>query len=133
MTNRTKSEACTTKSILPLVIGIAMLSSTGCGLLKQDQVVGVWRQLDEHLVASAPCAGHCRSYQGYAAIWEVPYPKNLNLANFRLDCRNIGDGYPCLYDTEISIYDDINRHTAKIYWRNQSSACAVRLVADEIE
>jgi hypothetical protein len=110
-----------------------MLSSAACGLQQQDHVVGVWRQPDEHLVASAPCGVHCRSYQGYEVAWEVPYPKNLKLANFRLDCRNVGDGYPCLYDTEIGVNDDIDHHTAKIYWRNQSSACAVRLVADEIQ
>jgi hypothetical protein len=116
-----------------VVVGIVTLSLSGCGLLPQDQVVGVWRQPDEHLVGSAPCGVHCRSYQGYEVVWNVPYPQNLKLANFRLDCRNIGDGYPCLYDTEISIDDDTIRHTAKIYWRNQSSACAVRLVADEIQ
>jgi hypothetical protein len=106
--------------------------AAGCGV-PQSQIVGVWMQPDEHLVASAPCADRCRIYQAYEVIWEVKYPQNLKLTNLRLDCRNIGSGYPCALDSEINIDNDLLAHKATIYWRNQGTAVAVRLIADEVQ
>jgi hypothetical protein len=119
------------KSILPFIAALGLLAASGCGV-PEDQIIGVWTQPDEHLVDSAPCGSHCRSFQGYEFAWPVQYPQNLSLVNFRTICRNVGTGYPCLFDEDVYIADDRSRHTATIYWRSQSSAVAVRLVADEI-
>jgi hypothetical protein len=114
-----------------VIAALGVLLTAGCGVSK-DQIIGVWTQPREHLVDPAPCDPHCRNYQGYEVIWDVLYPENLKLVNFRVNCRNVGKGYPCLFDDEISIDDDPVHHRATIYWRTQSSAAAVRLVADEI-
>lgn len=121
------------KRAIHLVIAVlAGLSSAGCGV-SQRETIGVWMQPDEHVVPAALCGSHCRSYQGYEVTWDVPYPENLKLANFRASCRNVGPGYPCGFDEDIYIADDSIEHKATVHWRHQASAVAVRLVADEIQ
>jgi hypothetical protein len=116
-----------------LVIAVlAALSSAGCDVPQRD-TIGVWTQPDEHLVLDAPCGSHCRSYQGYEVTWDVLYPENLKLANFRVSCRNVRPGYPCVFDEDIYIADDSVDHKATVHWRHRASAVAVRLVADEIQ
>jgi hypothetical protein len=117
--------------VFTVVAALGLVSTAGCGV-PDNQIIGVWTQPSPHFVEAAPCGSHCRNYQGYEVTWDVPYPANLNLVNFRVDCRNVGAGYPCLFDEDISIDDDRPRHKATIYWRTQSSAVSVRLVADEI-
>jgi hypothetical protein len=119
------------KPALLLVAALGLLPASGC-VVAGGQVIGEWTQPDEQLVDSAPCGSHCRSFQGYEVAWAVHYPQNLSLVNFRAICRNVGTPYPCLFDEDIFIADDRLHHTATIYWRTQSSAVAVRLMADEI-
>lgn len=115
-----------------VVAVLASLSTADCGV-PQRETIGIWMQPDEHLVPAAPCASYCRSYQGYEVTWNVRYPENLKLVNFRASCRNVGPGYPCVFDSDIDITDDGIDHKATIHWRHQASAVAVRLVADEIQ
>jgi hypothetical protein len=118
------------RSAFFLVTAFGLGLTTGC---TTSQVSGVWTQPGEHMVDAAPCGSHCRNHQGYEVAWDVSYPPNLRLTNFRCYCRNIGTGDPCYYDNDINIADDAVHHKARIYWRIQSSAVAVRLVADEIQ
>ena len=116
------------EAVLVVIVAAGLVPTAGCSIAP---IVGEWSQPDEHLVASAACVTRCQRYQSYEVTWVVSYPKDLKLANFRCICRDIGEGHPCLRDEEIDIDDNRMDHRATIYWRIQSSAVAVRLVADQ--
>jgi hypothetical protein len=120
------------KQIFFSIAALGAVLTAGCAA-PERQVTGVWTQPNEHLVDAAPCGSYCRSYQGYEVTWNVEYPQNLKLVNFRANCRNVGKGYPCLFDEDMYIDDDPPHHKATICWRTRSTAVAVRLVADEIQ
>jgi hypothetical protein len=124
------------KRIFFIGSALGVVLTGGCGV-PQDQIIGVWTQRYKHIVDAAPCGYHCGNYGHYEVIWQVKYPDNLKLVNFRLICGNKGNGSegnesPCLFNEEVSIEDDRLDHKATIYCRAQSTAVAVRLAADEI-
>jgi hypothetical protein len=114
---------------LVLLLGLSTLSSCA---VPADQIIGEWKQTDEHYIGSSYCGVYCDRGDYYGFSWVVPYPKDLKLVNFRCECRDIGEGHPCLYDEDVDIVDDQANHEATVYWKHLKTAVAVRLAADEV-
>ena len=111
-------------------LAIALALFSGAAFAQDKTKVGVWTQSDEHYVPPASCHPHCHPDEGDNVNWQVPYPDDIALENFRTVCRDMGGA--CAFDSS-SITIDPAHHVATVSWRNRSDQVWVRLQADEMK
>jgi hypothetical protein len=112
-----------------LLLGLITLSSCA---VPADQIIGEWKQTNEHYIGSSKCGVYCRPDEYYRFTWVVKYQNDLKLVNWRCECRDIGKGHSCFYDEDVDIVDDKTHHEATVIWKHLKTAVAIRLVADEV-
>lgn len=84
-------------SILPAVlIGVSIFYQPAPSYAQT--IVGTWVS-QEHYAGAASCHPHCRDGQGDPITWRGPVPSypGESLRNFRIVCRDGGDG-ACRFD-----------------------------------
>jgi hypothetical protein len=93
------------------LLGIVLLL---CNAAKAENIT------DRHRIGPASCHPHCGNNEGDLITWTDDYPADLHPKGFTVQCIDVGDGNPCVFDHLVSIQNDASKHQVTIQWFNRS-------------